>query len=792
MNLRILFLSILALGGGFASAQTPIQGNALHFDGVDDHVIIPDADALDLTGSYTLECWIRPERFNFLAGLISKYNANPSNGYLLRLGSASPYTGLSFDGMETATGILEADRWYHIAAVNNNGVRTIYVNGVEYALSGTPVNVGANTDKLTLGVDYLPSPRYFKGAMDEVRIWNTARTRSQIRADMRSISDPTPPGLAAYYRFETGTPGSDNAGLTTVTDATGGHHGAATNFSLTDNTSNWVETVSCVKINFPVPVEWTAANYSIPEGGALNGLSHYLDREKAMYFDASAYAGVLLGAMIGFASAYSADPDKQVPVRVYDGTSGSPGAELGSTIITMATIMDKVHNGLYTNLEFDPVITLPASKKIFISVDLTHLQWTDNVKDFLSIYSNFDGQTNPSPIWERQSNLQWYRYTTPGTWNLAASLYIHPLLTSAPAIVTFSSSATTICAGETITFDAAGSTYENGISWDFQGGLPATSEAPLQEVRFDTPGAYRIGLTVQGGACQQIDMKKYVDIIVKPRPAAAVGLAASANNVGAGTPVTFTATPENGGSHPSFTFKVNNQVVQTGELTTWTSASLHNGDVVSCLMTSDAACVIDPEVASNTIAMQISGSLPVTLLSFKARKQENTVLLTWQTTQEVNASRFEIERSHDGKAWEKTGEIKAALQPGGIAQDYVFTDAISDHNVDYHILYYRLKMIDRDRSFAYSRLEAVSFDKVDDGSAYRIYPNPVHSGKVTVEIRRSPAEPVHVQILDLLGREVPIVPAGVTELDVSGFTPGIYLMHIRQGNTMKVRKLVVE
>ncbi len=789
MNLRRLFLCIMVLGAGYTFAQTPIPGNALHFDGVDDYVTIPDADALDLTSSYTLECWIRPERFNFLAGIISKYNAIPSNGYLLRLGAASPYTGLNFDGMETETGILEADRWYHIAAVNDNGVRRLYVNGVEYTLSGTPVSVGANTDELTLGVDYLPSPRYFKGTIDEVRIWNVAKTRPEILTAMRSILNPATTGLVAYYRFETGTPGGNNAGLTTVTDAAGGHHGTATNFFLTGNTSNWIEAVSCVKINFPVPAEWRATNYSIPEGGALNGLSHYPDKEKAMYFDASAYAGVLLGTMIGFATAYSADPGKQVPIRVYDGTSGSPGAELGSAILTMATIMDKVLNGLYTNLEFDPVITLPASKKLFISVDLTHLQWTDTVKDSLSIYSNFDGQTNPSPIWERQSDLQWYRYMTPGTWNLAASLFIHPLLTSAPAIVTFSSSATTICAGETITFDAAGSTYENGITWNFQGGLPATSHTALQDARFDTPGTYRINLTVSGGGCEQT-LNKYVDIIVKQRPAAAVGLAASANNVEAGTSVTFTAAPENGGAHPSFTFKVNNEVVQTGELATWTSTSLLNGDVVSCLMTSDETCVIVPEVASNAIVMQISGSLPVTLLSFKAIKQENAVRLTWQTTEEVNVSHFEIQRSADARAWQAIGAVAAKHN-----DVYTFTDNAprsTFNSLLSSLIYYRLKMVDFDDTFAYSRIEAVSFDDTGKGFAVRLFPNPAHKGKVTVEVRGSAAEPVHIRVFDLPGREMLTVPAGAEELDVSRLTPGIYLVHIRQGSTMTVRKLVVE
>ncbi len=496
--------------------------------------------------------------------------------------------------------------------------------------------------------------------------------------------------------------------------------------------------------------------------------------------------------MIGFATAYSADPGKQVPIHVYDGTSGSPGAELGSTMVTMATIMDKVLNNLYTSVEFDPVITLPASKKIFISVDLTHLQWTDDVKDFLSIYSNFDGQSNPSPIWERQSDFQWYRYMTPGSWDLAASLFIHPLLTSAPAIVTFSSSATAICAGETITFDAAGSTYENGISWDFQGGLPATSGTALQEVRFDTPGTYRIGLTVWGGACEQIDMKKYVDIVVKERPAAAVGLAASVNNVEAGTPVTFTATPENGGSNPSFTFKVNNEIVQTGGVATWTSTSLHNGDVVSCLMTSDAECVLVPEVTSNAIAMQISGSLPVSLLYFKARKEQNAVLLTWQTTEEVNASHFEIERSADARAWQAIGTVGAKG-----SGSYTFTDAPSPHQpitTSPHrpILYYRLKMTDLDGSFTYSRIEVVSFEGNEGRLTVRIYPNPVHNGKVTIEATGRIAEPVNVQIFDLMGREVYIAAIGATEIDVSRFTPGLYLVHIQRGNESAIRKLVVQ
>ncbi len=634
--------------------------------------------------------------------------------------------------------------------------------------------------------------------------------------------------------------------------------------------------VGCVTINYPYPAGWKPANYytgsTVGQNGWINGKNSSQDKEKAMFYDASAYTGVLVSTWVGFGLAYSDDPAKQVPIRVYDGTSGSPGAEIGSSVLTMGQIRNDVVNGWYTNAEFDPVVTLPASKKIFISIDLTNLRWTATAKDTLAIMSNTQGQSNPSPVWEKHSDSQWFRYTTAGSWNLAVSLLIHPFLTSAPPIAAISSSATTICAGETIAFDAAGSTYEGGLIWNFPGGLPATSRAVSQTVLFDTPGTYRINLEVNGGGCLR-NRSKYVDIVVKPRPAlevnmtkdrlcagesttltafgaetyawfgpdgalvstgatlsvtppatttytvtgtgascettipiplivnpttAAVALTASANNIAAGTPVTFTANPENGGEQPAFTFKVNGGTVQTGDMATWTSASLHDEDVVSCLMTSDAECVLVPEVTSNAIAMHVSGGLPVTLLFFKARAQENIVFLTWQTTQEINASHFEIHRSPDARAWHAIGTL-----PAKGSGSYSFTDnspfdyarGSSFSTLNFPLStpsYYRLKITDLDGSFAYSRIEAVSFDKGNKGLAVRIYPNPANSGKVTIDLPGTGGEPVHIQVFDLPGKEIHSVKAAAMELDVSRFSPGVYLVRIRQGSEMAVKKLVVK
>ena len=90
------------------------QEYSLRFDGNDDYVLIQDHAELDFTNDYTLEAWVFPESFEWLAGIISKYHTPASHGYVLRLTSQSPYTGISFDETETNTGILYTGQWFHI------------------------------------------------------------------------------------------------------------------------------------------------------------------------------------------------------------------------------------------------------------------------------------------------------------------------------------------------------------------------------------------------------------------------------------------------------------------------------------------------------------------------------------------------------------------------------------------------------------------------------------------------------------------------------------------------------
>ena len=220
-------------------------GNTLDFDGTDDYLTVPDNNALDLTTNYTLEAWVKADGFTWLGGIISKYNSNGSDGYVLRSNSSSPYTGISFDGAETANGALQQGVWHHIAAVKNGNVRKIYVDGVEVALSGGSAHtVVANSDALIIGKDFLPDAnrRFWNGKIDEIRIWNVAKTQAQVQALKDSELVGNESGLVLYYNFNQGTAGGSNTSISSVLDGTSAAQNASmVNFAKSGTNSNFIQ-----------------------------------------------------------------------------------------------------------------------------------------------------------------------------------------------------------------------------------------------------------------------------------------------------------------------------------------------------------------------------------------------------------------------------------------------------------------------------------------------------------------------------------------------------------------------
>ncbi len=198
---------------------------------------------------------------------------------------------------------------------------------------------------------------------------------------------------------------------------------------------------SCDTLAYPVPDEWNiTAYYSQASNGTINGFitgaNAYGDQEKAAFYDASQSAdNFITKVWIAFAVANSnrsTNLTKIVPVHIYDGTTGEPGALLATVNKTLSELKADVDAGNYTEVNFPTAVPLPASKKFFVSVDLLNLTWSNSStigKDSLAIYSS-DGDFTPSPDsdgfgWEKYDN-SWETFND--GWGADFSLVIHPFV----------------------------------------------------------------------------------------------------------------------------------------------------------------------------------------------------------------------------------------------------------------------------------------------------------------------------------------------------------------------------
>ncbi|GFO54977.1 hypothetical protein GMSM_19840 [Geomonas sp. Red276] len=236
----------------------PPPGNALDFDGVDDLVRIKDAPQLSFGSKegFTLECWIYLDGAQASgAALISKGSTGSGQGWagfqvLLdgdRIAAELWDAGRSLGPSAGLTGStsLNDGIWHHVALSvdSGSGDATLYLDGrVEAELPGAALGiVPDNPDDLLFGLDRTGN-LFFRGAMDEVRIWDMPKGIDQLRGEASQIIDPAgDPHLVAYYHFDEGDAGLDNGAFSILPDRTShGGDGALRGFTLSGPRSNWI------------------------------------------------------------------------------------------------------------------------------------------------------------------------------------------------------------------------------------------------------------------------------------------------------------------------------------------------------------------------------------------------------------------------------------------------------------------------------------------------------------------------------------------------------------------------
>ena len=175
-------------------------------------------------------------------------------------------------------------------------------------------------------------------------------------------------------------------------------------------------------------------------------------------------------------------------------------------------------------------------------------------------------------------------------------------------------------------------------------------------------------------------------------------------------------------------------------------------------------------------------TLPVELLSFDAQTNGKTVDLTWTTASERNNAGFNIERSNDGKTFDKIGFIKGSGTTTE-KQNYTFTDNTPLSTT----AYYRLQQVDFDGSKVSSNI--ISVESKDEVKGVKIYPNPSQDGLVSIEIAvgRDAINRVStgVTITNALGQiffQDKAKTQNQWQLDVNNWVSGVYF--VRSGNDM--------
>ncbi|MBK7966180.1 MAG: T9SS type A sorting domain-containing protein [Bacteroidetes bacterium] len=216
--------------------------NALNFDGTNDFVMTNFPGPTG-NSTRTVEAMIKFTTLSSSQKVILDWgDMAVGNRFTLNIINGIPRIEVGGFGV-SAPSALSAGGWHHIAGVyeSTGNILKLYVNG-SLANSGIPTVTVATSalNNIMIGRRN-DSINYFQGSIDEVRIWSDERTSTEI-ANYKNVELCLPaPNLEAYYRFNEGAAGGNNAGITSLPDlSTLSNNGTLNGFALTGITSNWV------------------------------------------------------------------------------------------------------------------------------------------------------------------------------------------------------------------------------------------------------------------------------------------------------------------------------------------------------------------------------------------------------------------------------------------------------------------------------------------------------------------------------------------------------------------------
>jgi len=184
--------------------------------------------------------------------------------------------------------------------------------------------------------------------------------------------------------------------------------------------------------------------------------------------------------------------------------------------------------------------------------------------------------------------------------------------------------------------------------------------------------------------------------------------------------------------------------------------------------------------------------LPVALTSFSANISNDKISLSWKTSTEVNSWGFDIERMSEKSAWFKIGFVQSSGNSNSV-KEYSFIDRISGSG-NY---FYRLKQIDKDGNYEYSKIVEVNLSHPKTFLLSQNYPNPFNPNTI-INYDLPVNSSLTLRVFNILGKEIITLvneekPAGRYQvtLDGSNLSSGVYYYQLKTETFTDTKKLLL-
>ena len=807
----------------------------LNFAVTNQRATVPDTPSLDLTTGMTLAAWIRPN-ITTTQSILRKSTQTAVDGYEIALsGGGNIFIRLNqFTHMDNyrlnSTTLYPTNTWTHVAGTFDGDTMRIYINGVLEDSLAAPITIATNT--LNLGIGAQPdggSP--FRGAIDDARIYNYALTTSEIQTLASAIPPPvlnTPannspgqpiPITLNWYASFGAT--SYTVQVSTVSDFssfaynTSGMLTTSTSVSsLSMNTlyywrvnaatgsgdSPWSTVWNFTTMNVPTIIN-NGAGYCLNFDGSTNRVTvpdnNILDLTTTATIEAwfkpastgtpqrivckgnsSGYelfisSGGNISFRINFNDTYRVTSSTTVTTGswiyaagTYDGTTMKlfvngvqEGGNVSGTTITQNTAVlsigsqsngiDAFFNGAIDevriwNIARDSIaIRNDMCKKLTGSESGLVGYWRfneDSGIDMSDETSNgFDGTLN--------GTISGTTHDWSGAALGDASAYDYTGDPGTPGDFTEN----VVIGGETFTVTGDGGT-------DFKG---------IQIYRVDD-------ISMRTGSSDDsswtTDPLRYW----------------GAKVFGTGSPTyqlvyNYTA-------HPGFVIEKNLRLVSRDNISdaTWSKVTTATLDSTNNTLTATGQTGTEYALAST------SDPLPVELSAFSAKISRNNVLLKWRTETEVSNYGFEVQRSSQKDKWDVLGFVPGNGNSNS-PKDYSFTD----DKVTPGKYSYRLKQIDTDGQFSYSKTIQVNFGSAVKFELSQNYPNPFNP-VTTIQFSIPQSGNVKLTVFNILGEQVAVLvnefkDSGVHTInfDAGQFNSGLYVYKLESSGFVQTRKMLL-